>query len=173
MKKNLMSVLILALVLANLILTAVLTISVLPQAKQANELISKVCAAIDLDLEGGSVEEASAVPLEDVATYSLNSGETMTINLKPGEDGVEHFALVKVVMGMNSKDKDYKKYGTAENLADKEGMMQGRVFAVISSHTVDEMRNDVEAIQDELLKEFRKMYDSNFIVEVSFTVTYQ
>lgn len=109
MKKNLMSVLILALVLANLILTAVLTISVLPQTKQANELVSKVCAAIDLDLEGGNVDAASAVSLEDVETYNMNAGEAMTVNLKPGEDGVEHYALVKVVLGINKTDEDYKK----------------------------------------------------------------
>lgn len=173
MKKNLISVLILALVLANLILTAVLTISVLPQTKQANELISKVCAAIDLDLEGGSVEAASAVPIDDVETYNLNSGESMTINLTPGEDGIEHFAVIKVVLGINKKDEDYKKYGSAENLTEKEGMMQGRVFSVVSSHTVEEMRNDPDAIRDELLKELRNLYDSNFIVDVSITATYQ
>lgn len=44
MKKNLMSVLILALVVANLILTAILMISVVPQTKKANELINKVCS---------------------------------------------------------------------------------------------------------------------------------
>lgn len=173
MKKNLMSVLILALVLANLILTAVLTISVLPQTKQANELVSKVCAAIDLDLEGGNLDAASSVSLDDVETYNMNSGEAMTVNLKPGEDGVEHYALIKVVLGINKTDEDYKKYGSSEQLTEKEGMMQGRVFSVVSSHTVDEMRDNKDEIQEEILKELRKMYDSNFIASVSFTVTYQ
>ena len=48
MKKNLMSVLILALVLVNLILTGILTITILPQTKKSNELVNKVCSAIDL-----------------------------------------------------------------------------------------------------------------------------
>lgn len=173
MKKNLISVVILALVLANLILTAVLTISVLPQTKQANELISKVCAAIDLDLEGGSNEAASAVPLEQVETYKLNEGASMTINLKPGEDGVEHYVLMEVTLGIDTKSKDYKKYGSAEELADKEGIIKDKVFSIVSQHTVDEMRNDQSAIQDEMLSALRKMYDSDFIVSVSYTSTYQ
>lgn len=40
MKKNLMSVLILALVLVNLILTGILTITILPQTKKSNELVN-------------------------------------------------------------------------------------------------------------------------------------
>ena len=103
----------------------------------------------------------------------MNAGEAMTVNLKPGEDGVEHYALVKVVLGINKTDEDYKKYGSSEKLTEKEGMMQGRVFSVVSSHTVDEMRENKDEIQEEILKELRKMYDSNFIASVSFTVTYQ
>lgn len=173
MKKNLMSVVILALVLANLILTAVLTISVLPQAKQANELISKVCAAIDLDLEGGSIEDASSVPLDQIETYSVNSGESMTINLKAGEDGVNHYALMQVTLGLDTKNKDYKKYGSSEELADKEGMIKDRIFSVVSEHTIEEMQADREGIQKEILAELRKMYSSDFVVSVAYTVTYQ
>lgn len=173
MKKNLMSVVILALVLANLILTAVLTISVLPQTRKANELIAKVCAAIDLDLEGGGSEATVNVPLEQVETYSLNNGENMTINLKPAEDGVEHFVLMQVTLGINKKDKDYKKYGASEKLADKEGMMRDQIYSVVGKHTVDEMRDDRAAIQGELLSALQGMFDSEFIVSVSYTATYQ
>lgn len=173
MKKNLMSVVILALVMANLILTAVLTISMLPQTKKANELITKVCTAIDLDLEGGSIAEATSVPLDQIENYKVNEGASLTINLKPTEDGVEHYAIMEIALGINKKDKDYKKYGSAEELADKESMIKDKIYAVVSSHTIDEMRNEQQAVQDEILKELRKMYDSNFIVEVSCSVTYQ
>ena len=64
MKKNLMSVLILALVVANLILTAILMISVVPQTKKANELVTKVCSAIDLELEGGKEKSAIDIPMD-------------------------------------------------------------------------------------------------------------
>ena len=63
MKKNLMSVLILVLVLANLVLTAILMISVVTQSQKANELITKVCSAIDLELEGGKDNATINVPM--------------------------------------------------------------------------------------------------------------
>lgn len=174
MKKNLISVIILALVLANLILTAVLTLSVLPQSRKANELIAKVCNAIDLDLEGGGyAAQEMDVDLDKVVNYSLNGGNSMTINLKPGEDGQPHYAVVQVSMGMNSEHEDYKTYGTEEQLADKEGMLQDIVFSVIGAHTSEELQSNREAIQEELLDSIRKLYDSQFVYNVSLRCTIQ
>ena len=48
MKKSLMTVIILALVFANFVMTAIMMFSVLPQTKKANEMITRVCEAIDL-----------------------------------------------------------------------------------------------------------------------------
>ena len=68
MKKNLISVLILALVLANLILTAILAFTIIPQTKKSNELIDQVCSAIDLELESGS---NISVPIENIELYNM------------------------------------------------------------------------------------------------------
>ena len=46
MKKNLMSVIILALVFANFVLTAILMFTVIPQTKKANNLIDQICEAV-------------------------------------------------------------------------------------------------------------------------------
>ena len=89
MKKNLVTVITLALVLVNLVLTVVLTISIVPETKKANELITKVCGAIDLDLESGSATSAENIPIEDLEVYNIE--DKMTINLKKGEDGKDHF----------------------------------------------------------------------------------
>ena len=53
MKKNLITVIILALVLANLILTAILVFTIIPQTKKSNQLIDQVCSAINLELQSG------------------------------------------------------------------------------------------------------------------------
>ena len=70
MKKNLLSVLILALVLANLILSAILAFSIIPQTKKANELINKVCNAIDLELESGKNIQ---VPVGNIKEYNIDA----------------------------------------------------------------------------------------------------
>ena len=54
MKKNLISVLILALCFANLVLTALLIFTIIPETKKANNLIDQVCQAISLDLNSGT-----------------------------------------------------------------------------------------------------------------------
>ena len=109
MKKNLMSVLILALVLVNLILTGILTITILPQTKKSNELVNKVCSAIDLELESGDGTESASIPMDQVETYKIE--DAMTINLKTGADGETHYVKLTASISMDSKNDGYKTYG--------------------------------------------------------------
>ena len=170
MKKNLMSVLILALVFANLILTAILMISVVPQSKKANELITKVCSAIDLELESGKEEGAIDVPMSQIEEVKLSDGEKMTINLK-NTDGKDHYVMMSVSLALDTKNKDYT---DATVISDKEGIIKDEINKIVSSHTIDDMRNDTKGIQNEILKSLRKMYDSDFIVSVVFSdINYQ
>ncbi len=170
MKKNLMSVLILALVLANLILTAILMISVVPQSKKANELITKVCSAIDLELESGKEEGAIDVPMSQIEEVKLSEGEKMTINLK-NTDGKDHYVMMSVSLALDTKNEDYT---DATVISDKEGIIKDEINKIVSSHTIDDMRSDTKGIQNEILKSLRKMYDSDFIVSVVFSdINYQ
>lgn len=170
MKKNLMSVLILALVLANLILTAILMISVVPQSKKANELITKVCSAIDLELESGKEEGAIDIPMEQIEEVKISEGEKMTINLK-STDGKEHYAMMSVSLALDTKHEDYT---DATAISNKEGIIKDEVNKIVSRHTIEDMRADTKGIQNEILKSLRKMYDSDFIVSVVFSdINYQ
>ena len=78
MKKNLISVVILALVFANFVLTALLMFSVLPETKKANTLIEKVCSAIDLDLNSGAATGTSNISIDDQEIYKVSEGEDST-----------------------------------------------------------------------------------------------
>ena len=108
MKKNLLTVIILALVLVNLILTAVLAFSVIPQTKKSNELIDQVCAAINIELEGGQNKDSSAVPIEEIAVYNIT--DNFTVNL--ADNGIDATVDVSELMGselhlhVNSAGKD-------------------------------------------------------------------
>ena len=110
MKKNLITVIILALVLANLILTAILVFTIIPQTKKSNQLIDQVCSAINLELQSGENTPATPeVPIEDVETYAITDG--FTVNLKQGEDGKQHYAVFSVSLSLNTKSDGYKTYG--------------------------------------------------------------
>ena len=171
MKKNLMSVLILALVLANLILTAILMISIVPQTKKANELINKVCSAIDLELEGGKGNSSIDIPMENVETVAISSGESLTINLKSDGDK-KSYAVISVSLALDTKNKGYKK--GSEAITKKEAIIKDEIIKIVSSHTIEDMRNKQGDVQDEILKRLRKLFDSDFIVSVAFpTYTYE
>lgn len=170
MKKNLMSVLIMALVLANLILTVIIMISVVPQSKKANELITKVCSAIDLELESGKDEGDINVPMDQIEEVKISEGEKMTINLK-NTDGKDHFVMMSVSVVLDTENEDYT---DATAITNKEGIIKDEINKIVSSHTIDDMREDTIGVQNEILKKLKGLYDSDFIISVAFSdIQYQ
>ncbi len=170
MKKHLITVVILALVLVNLILTAILTITILPQTKKANELITQVCSAINLELRSGSVtSDSMSVPIDKVASHDIPE---MTINLKDSGDGKSHYATVSVSLSMNTESDGYKEYG--ETMAERDSLIKSQINAVVSGYTYEEFTANQQEVQNAILADLQKLFSSDFIVSVGFpTVTSQ
>lgn len=170
MKKNLITVITLALVVVNLVLTVILTITILPETKKANELITKVCSAIDLDLESGSATSSANIPIDQIDVYDIE--DQQTINLKSSGDGKEHFAVITVSISMDKKNKDYK--DLQPEVENKVELIKGEINNIVSQYTIDEIKNNQSAVQNEILKDLQKMFGSDFIVAVGFpTAQYQ
>lgn len=170
MKKNLITVITLALVVVNLVLTVILTITILPETKKANELITKVCSAIDLDLESGSATSNANIPIDQIDVYDID--DEQTINLKSSGDGKDHFAIITVSISMDKKNKDYK--DLQPEVENKVKLIKGEINNIVSQYTIDEIKNNQSAVQNEILKDLQKMFGSDFIVAVGFpTAQYQ
>lgn len=170
MKKNLITVITLALVVVNLVLTVILTITILPETKKANELITKVCSAIDLDLESGSATSSANIPIDQIDVYDIE--DQQTINLKSSGDGKDHFAMITVSISMDKKNKDYK--DLQPEVENKVELIKGEINNIVSQYTIDEIKNNQSAVQNEILKDLQKMFGSDFIVAVGFpTAQYQ
>lgn len=168
MKKSLLTVLIFALVLVNLVLTIVMTISVVPQTKKANELITKVCNAIDLDLAAGDVGGTSSVSISNIETYDLQ--DAITINLKKGADGVQHYGVITVALSIDKTHEDYGKY----SLDTYKSLIQTEIIKIMQAHTLEEVQGNQAGIQEEILEDIQNMFGSKFIFAVGFpSVTYQ
>lgn len=169
MKKNLMSVIIMALVLANLILTAILAFTIIPQTKKSNELIDQVCSAINIELEGGQNKDGSAVPIEDIEVYNIT--DSFTVNLASNGDGKKHYAIFSVGLSMNTKSEGYKTYEGAEGLAEKETIIRSEINSIVSAYTVDEFEADSQkAVKKEILEAMQDMFGgTDFIVGVNFS----
>ena len=170
MKKNLITVITLALVVVNLVLTVILSITILPETQKANELITKVCSAIDLDLESGSATSNANIPIDQIEVYNID--DEQTINLKQDGDGKDHFAMLTVSISMDTKNSDYK--DLKPQVEEKVNLIKGDINNIVSQYTIDEIKNNQSAVQDEILKDLQKMFGSDFIVAVGFpTAQYQ
>ncbi len=176
MKKNLISVMILALLIVNLVLTAMLAFTMMPATKNANNLISKVAAAIDLELTNGSGEQKTNVPIENIEVLNVPSAdESMTINLKASGDGKDHFAIVVTSLSLNTKSEGYKIHGSS--MVDKESIIRNEIFTVISSKSIDDMKNNIQDVQSEILERVQAQFGAvgkEFIVGIGFrSIQYQ
>ena len=169
MKKNLMTVIILALVFANFVLTAIMMFTVVPTTQKANELITKVCEAIDLELNSGAATGLSNLPIDQIATYNVGGGEKMTINLAGGD----HYALVAVSLSIN-KESDRYKDATTTILTEQESIIKNTINQVIRQYSKEDFEKNYEKVQDEICKSLQKTYGTDYIVGVNFaTITVQ
>jgi flagellar FliL protein len=169
MKKNLISVLILALVFANFVLTAIMMFTVMPQTKKANELIEKVCSAIDLDLNSGAVGTSSSnVPIDKQELYLVNGGEDITVNLAKGDDGAVHYAVVTVSLVLNTESENYEKYNQ-DFLTSQDDSLVTDINKVVGSYTFDEFTSNQQAVQDQVLADMQDIFGSDYVVGVNFS----
>ncbi|MBQ3104609.1 MAG: flagellar basal body-associated FliL family protein [Lachnospiraceae bacterium] len=168
MKRNMLSILILALLVVNLVLTAIMMFSVMGSSRKTSALIDDISSVLKLELDnqsatGGAVEYDVAI--DDMATYTIE--EELTIPLMTGADGQIHYYLIAATLSMNTKHDDYKKYG--ESVADYESLIKGEISSVVGSHTLEEMQSDIDSVRREVLERVQKLYDSDFIFNVTFT----
>lgn len=167
MKKNLLSVIILALLIVNLVLTSIMMFSVMSTNKKTGAVVADIASILKLELGEGSEGEAAEadVSMENTAVYNIE--EEMTILLTKGADGEEHYALVQASLSMDTKNKDYKTYGAT--LDDKVTLIQGEISDVIGQYTADEIQPRTEEIKEEILSNIQEMYGSDFIYKITFS----
>ena len=170
MKKNLISVIILALMVVNIVLTAIMMFSVTSASKKTAALVDNIATAMNLELTSQTGEGAGAVkvPMEDTEVYTI--ADSMTISLKTGEDGESHFCMISSIgFSINTKDDAYKTYGS--DLSPQETLIKDVINGVFAQYTLEEARANESAIKQEILEKVQNMFDSEFIFNVAFSGT--
>lgn len=170
MKKNLISIIILALLIVNVVLTAIMMFSVTSTSKKTAALVDNIATALNLELaaKGKDGEAAeTAIPMSNIETYDIS--ESMTIPLKTDEadGGDPHFCMVSVTLSINTEDKGYKTYGS--DLSKQESLIKSEINDVIGQYTLTEARDNQDKMRQEILERIQKMFDSEFIFNVSFS----
>lgn len=167
MKKNLLSVLILALLIVNLILTTIMMVNVTQTNKKTAELVGNIAAVLNLELDSMGTEEV--VPMEQLEVYDLSA--PMTIPLL-SQDGKNHYVVCNISFSLNNKGEGYKDFG-GEKFASYESLIKDAIEATVSQYTVEEVNDNekFEVIREEILKSVKALFvDKNeFIYKVAIS----
>lgn len=169
MKKNLISIIILALMVVNIVLTAIMMFSVTGASKKTAALVDNIATAMDLELAASNGGEAAeeVISMADTETYSF--ADKMTIPLRKSEgDDKDHYCIVTITLSINTKADGYKEYGSADSLAAKEGLLKDEINSVFAQYTMEEARANQETIKKQIIDRIQQMFDSKFIYNVSF-----
>lgn len=164
MKKNLISIIILALLIVNIVLTAIMMFSVTGTATKTSALVDNITRALNLELTAKGDAGASAVPISDIATYDIAE---MTIELQQDAEGEQHFFVGSITLSMNTKDKDYKTYGG--DMESRESLIKSEITDVISPYTVEDARSNQDTIKSEILERIQTLFNSEFVFNVAFS----
>ena len=167
MKKNMLSILILALLIVNLALTAVMMFSMMGTTKKTSKLIDGIATALSLEVASpadDSTEGVVEVAMEDIKIHQIEN--QMTIGLAKGADGKNHYCMMSVSLSLNSKDPDYEKYSAT--LSDNEDMIKDKIFQIVSSHSIEEAESNQDGLRQEILEAIQGMYGSKFVYNVVF-----
>lgn len=166
MKKNIFSVIIAALTVINVVLTAIMFFVMLPTFQKTNKLITQVASVLNLELEDKDSSGDEAYTLADLEEVPVAFEAQQTLNLATGEDGKLHYAMLDgYTLSINKKSKDYKKLN--ETVKKSQTKFTDIIRDVITSHTVDDISEDV--VKKEALEQIQELLDSKVVVEVSIT----
>ena len=166
MKKKILSIVILALLIVNLVLTSIMMFSVTSTNKKTGAVVADIASILKLELGTEEEQESTAVSMEDTAFHDMESELTIMLAKDPlDEEAKEHFVMVQVSLSMDTTNKDYKTYGESINDNQIAGVMQ----EVFGKYTADEVQPRSEDIKEEILAEIQKLYNSEFIYKVTFS----
>ena len=162
MKKNMLTVIILALCLVNTILSALIVFVVVPTSQRTDKLITQVASVINLELEG---EGASKVDIASIEAYKVEEKKTM--NLKMSENGKEHYAVMDYVsLSINMNSEDYARLQPL--LETQNSAIMDIVDSVMSRYTYEEAINNRERMKEEILEELKRHFGSpDFVIGVT------
>lgn len=173
MKKNLISVLILALLVVNVVLTAIMMFSTMGSVKKTGQLVTTIATVLNIELDDeAETEDTGEVKIGDVYTHDIE--DALTIPLKKGEDGKDHYYIVNVSLMLNKTHEDYETYSADVTAHAQDSYFKSLVIEVIGNHTLEEIKDNPEGVREEILSKIQSAYGSTFIFKVAFSnVMYQ
>lgn len=165
MKKNLITVIILAISIINLVFNILLVFVFMPSATKTNKLITDIAAVLDIEI--ASQKDDSVFDVSNLAHYQLEQGNP--INLKNDGTGDLHVVQYGLTINMDKTASDYSK--VSADIEASTAMIYDMARNIIASYTYSEVIDGevtTNKIKEELLKELRETFNTECIYSVSF-----
>lgn len=164
MKKNMLTIIVIALCAINLVLTAVLVFAVVPASNRTTRLVNQVASIINLELDANSDGVEDTVKPTDVEAKKIE--QKLTFNLRRSQNGSDHFCSIdSITLSINKASKEYNKLnGTIEA---NENFITDTVNDVVASYTYDDAISSIGEMKSEILKRIQTHFNSDFIFAVS------
>ncbi len=158
MKKNILTIVILAATIVNITLSAIILFTIVPKAQRTDSLIQKIVSMIDLELENPDAKSYGDVDPADQEYVAL-SGNARTVAMKPAEGDVKirYTQVSEITVVLNKKSDKYetiKGYVTSERAA----VIYDIIDKEIGKYTVNEYLENREKIEDSILQGIRDAF---------------
>ena len=172
MKKNLLTIIILALLIVNIALTSVMMFSVMGANKKTTELVNNIATVMQLELTTpGEEESAPEISLADTTVYNMDGSLTIPLSAEYDADGKivkEGYIMFDVALSMNTTHEDYKTYGESILAGERDSLIKDAINSVITKHTASECR-DFEMLKTEILNAVQELFQSDFIYKIAIS----
>lgn len=165
MKKNLITVVILAICIINLVFNILLVFVFMPSATKTNKLITDISKILDIEIESQKKEDG-AFDVGNLSPYQLEQGNP--INLKADESGDLHIVQYGLTINMDSTANDYGE--VSKNVESSTAIIYDLARDIIGRYSYSQVI-DVEIqkqIKDEILASLRETFNTECIYSVSF-----
>ena len=163
MKKNILTIIVMAVSIVNLVLGIVLVFSIVPASNKTAALVDKVASVIDLNIDDPNSEEQDYT-IDDLVAYTKTYDSAVNINLKKdvGDDSNHYAQLAGFTISFNSKADDYKKVSESIQTND---IYDDIVKETLGSYTATTL--DLVKVRSEIVKKIQEKYNTKAVVEIS------
>ena len=180
MKKNLLTIIIIALLIVNIVMTGIMMVSMMGTNKKTADLVSDIAAVLNLELGNPEEEEVVEIPMSQQFIWNLSakleiplqSEDIVDLNGNITGKKDHYIVLESIAFSLDTKSKGYKEYGA--KITEYESMVRDAITSTVSKHTIDDCRDDFDAIRKEVLEAVRALFDKEFVYNVAISgIKYQ
>lgn len=166
MRKNLITVIILAICIINLVFNILLVFVFMPSANKTNKLITDISEVLDLEIASQKAGDGEEFDVSNLSAFQLEQGNPINL-ASDGSEGI-HVVQYGLTINLDKTASDYSKISTT--LESSTSLVYDMSRDIIGNYTYNQVI-DVEVqrqIKEEILAKLRETFNTECIYSVSF-----